>query len=114
MSAITTHVLDTALGQPAAGVPVRLEQLAGGASDPAKELASASTNDDGRVGELGPDRLDAGTYRLVFDTAAYHAATGQASFFPEVAITFTLADPAQHYHVPLLLSPFTYSTYRGS
>lgn len=114
MSAITTHVLDTALGRPGAGVPVRLEKLADGTSMSAEELASARTNDDGRVADLGPDRLDAGTYRLVFDTAAYHAATQQESFFPEVAITFALADPAQHYHVPLLLSPFTYSTYRGS
>lgn len=112
MSAITTHVLDTALGRPAAGVPVRLERLAGDGT--AGELAGATTNDDGRVSALGPDRLDAGTYRLVFDTAAYHKATGQDGFFPEVAITFALADPAQHYHVPLLLSPFTYSTYRGS
>ncbi|HEX6517254.1 MAG TPA: hydroxyisourate hydrolase [Nocardioidaceae bacterium] len=111
MSAVTTHVLDTALGRPGRGVPVRLERL-GGAQGTV--LAEAATDDDGRARDLGPDRLDAGTYRLVFDTAAYHAATGQSGFFPEVAITFTLTDPAQHYHVPLLLSPFAYSTYRGS
>lgn len=114
MSAITTHVLDTALGRPAAGVPVRLEHVPQESPELAKSLASATTNDDGRVAELGPQQLEAGTYRLVFDTSTYHAATGQSYFFPEVAITFVLADPAQHYHVPLLLSPFTYSTYRGS
>jgi 5-hydroxyisourate hydrolase len=120
MSAITTHVLDTALGRPAAGVPVRLERVPGPAgvgARPGKQpdvLAEASTNDDGRVPQLGPDRVEPGTYRLVFDTTAYFAANAQSSFFPEVAITFTLADPTQHYHVPVLLSPFAYSTYRGS
>jgi 5-hydroxyisourate hydrolase len=115
MSAITTHVLDTALGRPAAGVPVRLERVpdpsAGG--EP-QVLADASTDADGRVGELGPERVEPGTFRLVFDTAAYFAGTAQSSFFPEVSISFTLADPSQHYHVPVLLSPFAYSTYRGS
>lgn len=110
MSAITTHVLDTALGRPACGVPVRLEQV----SELPGVLAKATTDDDGRVSQFGPDRLDAGTYRLVFDTAAYLAATGQPCFFPEVSIVFALTDPTEHYHVPLLLSPFTYSTYRGS
>ena len=111
MSAITTHVLDTALGRPAAGVPVRLEHVTEG--NP-RVLADATTNDDGRVPKLGPDRVEAGTYRLTFHVAAYAAATGQSCFFPEVSLTFTLADPAQHYHVPLLLSPFAYSSYRGS
>ena len=118
MSAITTHVLDTALGRPAAGVPVRLERVPGsagaGAGKQPDVLAEASTNDDGRVPQLGPDRVEPGTYRLVFDTTAYFAANSQSSFFPEVAITFTLADPTQHDHVPVLLSPFAYSTYRGS
>ncbi|NIH80222.1 hydroxyisourate hydrolase [Amycolatopsis viridis] len=109
MSAITTHVLDTALGRPAAGVRVRLER----AGKP-EVLATGATDDDGRVRDLGPDRLDAGAYRLVFDTAAYFAATGQTCFFPEITLTFALADPGQHYHVPVLLSPFAYSTYRGS
>lgn len=111
MSAITTHVLDTATGRPAAGVPVRLELVSDGSST---VLARATTDDDGRASELGPDQAEVGTYRLVFDTAAYSSATGQSCFFPEVAITFALAEPAQHYHVPLLLSPFAYSTYRGS
>jgi len=110
MSAITTHVLDTARGRPAPGIPVRLEAL-----EPQPHvLAEATTNEDGRVPELGPDRVENGTYRLVFDTAAYHAAQGETGFFPEVVITFTLDDPAQHYHVPVLLSPFAFSTYRGS
>jgi 5-hydroxyisourate hydrolase len=111
MSAITTHVLDTALGRPAAGVSVRLERLHAGQ---VTALATGSTDGDGRVPDLGPDQVEAGTYRLLFDTAAYFAASGQTGFFPEVGISFTLADPAQHYHVPLLLSPFAYSTYRGS
>jgi len=111
MSAITTHVLDTALGRPAAGVGVRLDRLH---ADQVIPLATGSTNRDGRVPDLGPDHVEAGTYRLVFDTAAYFAASGQTGFFPEVSITFALVDPTQHHHVPLLLSPFAYSTYRGS
>ncbi len=124
MSAITTHVLDTALGHPAAGVRVRLERLVGptpsaqgapGTPDTVPHvLAEAATDADGRVSELGPDQVEAGTYRLVFDVAGYAAATGQACFFPEVSLTFALTDPASHHHVPLLLSPFAYSTYRGS
>jgi 5-hydroxyisourate hydrolase len=111
MSAVTTHVLDTALGRPAADVRVRLEQV--GAAG-VVVLAQAPTNGDGRVPELGPGQLEAGVYRLVFGIADYCAATGQPCFFPEVSIAFELTDPAQHYHVPLLLSPYAYSTYRGS
>jgi len=111
MSAITTHVLDTARGQPARGVGVRLESVGA----PAPELlATGTTDQDGRIPSFGPDRVEPGAYRLVFDTAAYFAATGQHCFFPEVSLTFTVADPVQHHHVPLLLSPFAYSTYRGS
>ena len=106
MSAITTHVLDTAVGRPAAGVRVLLE------GEGIK--ANAATDQDGRCRELGPQEIPAGTYRLVFDTASYFASIGQQGFFPEVTITFTITDPAQHYHVPVLLSPFAYSTYRGS
>ncbi len=112
MSAITTHVLDTALGRPAAGVPVRLEGVSPVGA--AAVLAEAATDHDGRVGNLGPDQIEAGTYRLVFDLAAYFFATAQRGFFPEAVLTFTVADPTEHYHVPLLLSPFAYSTYRGS
>jgi 5-hydroxyisourate hydrolase len=106
MSAVTTHVLDTALGRPAAGVPVRL--LKDG-----EELASAVTDGDGRVGDLGPESIEPGTYQLVFEVATYAGTTGQPVFFPEVTLTFEVRD-SSHHHVPLLLSPFAYSTYRGS
>ncbi|NYH54182.1 5-hydroxyisourate hydrolase [Nocardiopsis arvandica] len=114
MSHVTTHVLDAALGRPARDVPVRLEAAADGGRGSWKTLAEGRTNDDGRVPDLGPDQLAAGFYRVVFDTAAYFDATGQRGFYPEVAIVFDLADEDTHYHVPLLLSPFAYSTYRGS
>ncbi|MHB1171434.1 MAG: hydroxyisourate hydrolase [Lacisediminihabitans sp.] len=108
MSHVTTHVLDAALGRPAAGVRVSLQHADG------TVIASSTANADGRVADLGPDALPAGRYRLVFDTAAYFAASAQTGFYPSVTIDFDLADPASHYHVPLLLSPFAYSTYRGS
>ena len=119
MTAITTHVLDTARGRPAAGMAVRLQRIAGGT---AAELGRARTDDDGRVKTLGPSRLEPGTYRLVFDTADYFSertGAGEAqppapSFFPEVVVTFTVDGRADRVHVPLLLSPFGYSTYRGS
>jgi 5-hydroxyisourate hydrolase len=107
-SHVTTHVLDSATGKPAAGVLVALEDAAGAT------LASAATDDDGRVASLGPELLEPGDYRLVFGTGAYFAARGQETFFPEVGIVFRVLAGAGHYHVPLLLSPFAYSTYRGS
>jgi 5-hydroxyisourate hydrolase len=107
MSTVSTHVLDTALGRPAAGVPVRLETAGG------ELLASEATDGDGRVGALGPDDLSTGIYRLRFDTADYFAKSGFAVFFPEVAVAFEVGG-REHYHVPLLLSPYSYSTYRGS
>ena len=110
MSQITTHVLDTALGRPAMGVPVALEQLVEGTWTP---LAIAGTDADGRATDLGADTLDTGRYRLTFDTATYFASTGQIGFFPEVTLTILVAG-TEHYHVPLLLSPFALSTYRGS
>ena len=109
MSAVTTHVLDATRGQPAAGVPVRLEPR--GRPEP---LGEGRTDADGRLRDLGPDRLKPGDYRLVFDTATYFTGLGTTSFYPEVSVTFTVTDAAAHYHVPLLLSPFAYSTYRGS
>jgi 5-hydroxyisourate hydrolase len=112
MSAVTTHVLDTARGAPAAGIPVALERLSDG-SQAGDQLASGVTDSDGRVGALGPDDLAEGRYRLRFDTASYFAETGQTGFFPEVAVVFEIAG-GQRYHVPLLLSPYSYSTYRGS
>jgi 5-hydroxyisourate hydrolase len=111
MSTVTIHVLDTSLGQPAAGVPVRLEYLTSGEPSP---VARASTDADGRVRELGPDDLLPGTYRVVFDTAAYFARSGRRTFYPEVAVSFLIDRADGHYHVPLVLSPFAYSTYRGS
>jgi 5-hydroxyisourate hydrolase len=103
MSSLSTHILDATSGRPAAGVAVRLEGADGGV------IAEATTDADGRVGKLAVD-LDTGVYRLVFDTGAYFPQT----FYPEVVVTFRADGPGQHYHVPLLLSPFAYSTYRGS
>ena len=116
-SLVTTHVLDTASGRPAPGVPVRLEALSGG--DGPSEVGSGVTDDDGRVRTLGPATLAPGPYRLTFDTAEYLAesadeSTGTGAFFPEVAVTFVVGLDDAHLHVPLLLSPFGYSTYRGS
>jgi 5-hydroxyisourate hydrolase len=111
VSHVTTHVLDTGSGKPAAGVAVTLQVLDGGEWG---LIAAGATDADGRIKELGPDRLPSGTYRLVFDTGAYFATTGTETFFPEVTLTFRVAATQAHYHVPLLLSPFAYSTYRGS
>jgi 5-hydroxyisourate hydrolase len=116
MSGLSTHVLDTAAGRPAAGIAVRLEVAEG---EGWRELASHTTNADGRVAPLLPagTALTAATYRLTFDVAAYHASGGGgggAGFYPYVTIVFTVRDAGQHHHVPLLLSPFGYSTYRGS
>jgi 5-hydroxyisourate hydrolase len=103
MPTLSTHVLDTALGRPAAGVPVQLLDPSG------RIVAEGVTDADGRVGSLGGD-LAAGIHTLRFDVAA-HAPDG---FYPEVAVTFRIAEDERHYHVPLLLSPYGYSTYRGS
>ncbi len=114
MSGITTHVLDLALGRPARGVAVKLELHTGNRGW--VTLADGVTDDDGRVKDLlAPGaRLDAGRYRLTFATGDYFAARGQECFHPEAAVTFDVRDGSQHHHVPLLLSPFGYSTYRGS
>ncbi|MEU4670608.1 hydroxyisourate hydrolase [Amycolatopsis sp. NPDC023774] len=108
MSLVTTHVLDTAAGKPAAGIAVRFERVDGTGGTP---IAEGVTDDDGRVRDLGPDTLEPGVYRLVFDTGAY---LGPEAFFPDVTIAFRIADGSSHHHVPVLLSPFAYSTYRGS
>jgi 5-hydroxyisourate hydrolase len=135
MSAVSTHVLDIAAGCPAAGIRVRLERVAyeGQQAAPAgEEIAAASTDADGRVADLGPEVIAPGTYRLIFDTGGYLmrqrgdsasrtarqrgdsvSDAGPGVFFPEVTVTFTVAD-GEHYHVPLLMSPFGYSIYRGS
>lgn len=114
MSPITTHVLDTARGRPAAGIRVSLERR--GAGDGWASLAAGVTNVDGRIMDLLPDAplLDPGTYRLTFETGAYFAAQGVAGFYPVVPVVFELRAAGDHTHVPLLLSPYGYSTYRGS
>ncbi len=111
MATITTHVLDTARGKPAAGVPVTLEALDGAG---ARVLATSATDDDGRCKTLTAGGVPAGTYRLGFDTGAYFARLGAEAFFPRAHIEFVIKDAAAHFHVPLLLAPFGYSTYRGS
>lgn len=110
-SHITTHVLDAARGVPASGLDVTLEQPADGAWT---VIGRARTDADGRVSMLGPAALPPGRYRVTFDTGAYFAAQSTSTFYPEVVVVVELADPAARYHVPLLLSPFAYSTYRGS
>jgi len=112
MSAITCHVLDTSLGKPVAGLMVRLGRLEAGAFE---ELGAGVTDRDGRVkGLLGARALAVGVYRLSFETGAHYEALGQASFYERVEIQFRVTNATEHYHVPLLLSPFGYSTYRGS
>ena len=103
-SHITTHVLDAVAGVPAAGVGLRLS----------RHHADGVTDQDGRNRELGPQRLDPGTYRIVFATGEYFAAQGRRTFYPEITIDFVVEEGQDHYHVPILLSPFAYSTYRGS
>lgn len=113
-SPITTHVLDTATGRPARGISARLEFSHDGAAW--QELGQGETNADGRIRDLLPEgtRLEAGIYRLTFHTAAYFRASGTPTFYPWVPIVFELGQPEGHYHVPLLISPYGYSTYRGS
>lgn len=115
MSAITTHVLDTARGRPAAGVPVALRHL-----DPTDgawhELGRGETDADGRLRTLlaAGAALAPGTYALRFDTGAWFAAEGVDGFYPHVEVVFAVREAGGHYHVPLLLSPYGYATYRGS
>lgn len=113
MSQITTHILDTSLGLPAANVPVRLEKPYSGYQW--EIIASGITNADGRVPNLLPNEspLEPGTYRLVFEIEDYFLDGGRKSFYPFIPIVFEVFD-SSHYHVPLLLNPFGYSTYRGS
>jgi 5-hydroxyisourate hydrolase len=111
MSTLSTHVLDAASGRPAPGVRVALARRDDGHW---RQLGEAVTDDDGRARDLAPDGLGAGVHRLVFATGEYFAATGQTGFYPEVPVVFEVTDTDRHYHVPLLLSPFAFSTYRGS
>ena len=114
MSPITSHVLDTSLGRPAAGLRITLSIQ--GQDGNWKVLGQSATDAGGRVKDLLPDgsTLSPATYRLTFDTASYFRPRNTETFFPRVEITFAVTDAKQHYHVPLLLSPFGYSTYRGS
>jgi 5-hydroxyisourate hydrolase len=113
MSPITTHALDTASGAPAKGLRVRLEVRS--AKGRWRTLGRGVTDAAGRLGTLLPEgRLRRGVYRLSFDTSAYFRARRQPCFYPGVSVVFEVREPEQHYHVPLLLSPFGYSTYRGT
>ena len=109
MSAITTHVLDAVLGKPAAGILVRLDKRE---NDAWAMIGESSTDADGRCRDLAPS-ASAGLYRLAFASGAYLARTGRASLYPENVITFN-CDGVTHYHLPLLLSDNSYTTYRGS
>jgi hydroxyisourate hydrolase len=103
---LSTHVLDTGVGEPAAGIGVRLDRAHDGGW---VAVAAGHTDEDGRLRDFVPaDQWATGTYRLIFDTAA------RSAFFPEVTVLFFVAEPGRHHHVPLLLSPYGYSTYRGS
>jgi 5-hydroxyisourate hydrolase len=113
MSPITTHILDTSLGRPASGVTVELARLEGDGDF--RLLATRTTNQDGRsLDLLDATTLQAGIYRLRFFTRAYFAARAETTFYPYVDVVFEISAGEAHYHVPLLLNPFGYSTYRGS
>ena len=105
---ISTHVLNATTGQPAAGLELTLSQQDG---DGWRELSRRATDQDGRVRDLAGAGSRRGTYRIVFQTGTY---LGRETFYPEVVVVFRITDPAAHHHVPLLLSPYAYSTYRGS
>jgi 5-hydroxyisourate hydrolase len=114
MSVITTHILDTATGRPASGVDVVLEEQRG--ADEWTAVGRGLTDADGRLRTLMPEGepLEPGTYRLIFHTRAYFQRSDTVTFYPHVVVVFDVAGGESHYHVPLLLSPFGYSTYRGS
>jgi 5-hydroxyisourate hydrolase len=112
MSAITTHVLDTSLGRPAAGIRVQLHCKSGEAW---KLIGESHTDANGRCADLmEEEKAMAGTYRLLFFSAEYFRERSTETFYSEIPVIFEVADPDQHFHVPLLISPFGYSTYRGS
>jgi 5-hydroxyisourate hydrolase len=112
MKSVSTHVLDVSKGRPAAGVPISIEKK--GIDSGWITCNSGATDADGRMKLIAEGALHEGVYRITFDTGAYFAAQGVEGFYPEAAIVFTVRDAAAHYHVPLLLSPYGYSTYRGS
>jgi len=108
---LSTHVLDATAGRPAAGVPVRLERRG---PDGWSAAGEGQTDADGRLRFGSGPGFGPGVYRITFASGAYFEALGTASFYPEITVTFELTGDGGHYHVPLLLSPFAYSTYRGS
>ena len=110
-SPITTHILDTSLGRPAAGVRVVLDRLGG---EGGQEVGTGTTDADGRVMDFFFSALEVGVYRLTFHVGEYAKSTGRPTFYPEVPVVFEVLATDQHYHVPLLLNPFGYATYRGS
>jgi 5-hydroxyisourate hydrolase len=113
MSPITAHVLDTTLGKPAGGLGVRLDVLE--TDGEWRSLTAGVTDSDGRVaGLIGPGTLEARIYRLTFEVGSYHREHGRSGFYPWVDVVFSVVDTGAHHHIPLLLSPFGYSTYRGS
>lgn len=114
MSAITTHVLDTARGRPAQGITIILEVQE--SPDHWKKLAQGATDADGRITDLLAPKaaLQPGLYRMIFKTGDYFESIKIQGFYPQVTVNFEIRQPNEHYHIPLLLSPFGYSTYRGS
>lgn len=108
---LSTHVLDATTGRPARDLSLRLDRRVGDSWEP---IGDGKTDDDGRCRSMAPDGVGHGVHRLVFDTGAYFSSTGSAGFYPEVPIVFEVTELERHHHVPLLLSPFAYSTYRGS
>lgn len=114
MSGISTHVLNLMTGLPARNLPVSLELR--GALNTWRAVGEGRTNEEGRIEDLLPKgvRIQTGTYRLTFDVAAYFRSQSTVSFYPEIAIAFGVRDAAQHHHIPLLIGPFGYTTYRGS
>jgi len=112
MRSISTHVLDVSRGRPAAGVPLVIERKTDAGFT---RLNAGATDTDGRMKDLVAEgALVEGTYRITFDTGAYFTSLGVEGFYPEASVLFVVKDASAHYHVPLLLSPFGYSTYRGS
>ena len=107
---LSTHVLDAVTGRPARGLALTLERR----DDHWRVLGHGATDADGRCRDLLPGELEPATYRLTFDTGSWFAAAGVEAFYPEVSVVFRVTETQRHHHVPLLLSPFAYSTYRGS
>ena len=112
MKSVSTHILDTTFGKPAANVPVLLEKKGESGWE---KCGGGMTDADGRIKDLVPaGKLEVGIFRVTFDTTAYYKLQAMECFYPEVAVVFQIREPEAHYHVPLLVSPFGYSTYRGS